>query len=46
MEGKIEAIAIFTGIQSPYVLGKSVHGSGRTMGGSRKSIQSEDVEFI
>ena len=49
MEGKIEAIAIFTGIQSPYVLGKSVHGSGHTMGGSkggRKSIESEDIEFI
>ncbi len=44
-EGKIEAIAIFTGIQSPYVLGKaqaprmttSVSGSGRPI---------DEIEFI
>ncbi len=55
MEGKIEAIAIFTGIKSPYVLGKGVRSgsssSGSSYGGSyssgnRRRTSDDDVEFI
>ncbi len=42
MEGKIEVIAIFTGIQSPYVLGKSVRQSSS----SSKKFGAEDIEFL
>ncbi|MBI5224277.1 cell division protein FtsZ [Candidatus Micrarchaeota archaeon] len=46
-EGKIEAIAIFTGIQSPYLLGKSQNqnqkSSGR-MGSGSRSV--DEIEFI
>ncbi|MFQ5405970.1 MAG: cell division protein FtsZ [Candidatus Micrarchaeia archaeon] len=41
-EGRIEAIAIFTGIQSPYVLGKQV----RTQGASTPTHGVEDIEFL
>ncbi|MDP2718041.1 MAG: cell division protein FtsZ [Candidatus Micrarchaeota archaeon] len=44
MEGKIEVIAIFTGIKSPYVLGKKVHTSE-----AKKSAISghvDDIEFL
>ncbi|MFH1056967.1 MAG: cell division protein FtsZ [Candidatus Micrarchaeota archaeon] len=43
-EGKIEAIAIFTGIQSPYVLGKGV-GSRQSSGRTQK-IAEDAIEFI
>jgi len=43
-EGKIEAIAIFTGIKSPYVLGKNTYGSG---GSSKRSQEGfEEIEFL
>ena len=41
-EGKIEAIAIFTGIQSPYILGKTQ----RTASPMKGRHEMEDVEFI
>ncbi len=44
MEGKIEAIAIFTGIKSPYVLGKST--GGMTSRGGRKEEGFDDVDFL
>ena len=47
-EGKIEAIAIFTGIQSPYLLGRSQNqnqkSSGRMGSGSGRSV--DEIEFI
>ncbi|MBI2445163.1 cell division protein FtsZ [Candidatus Micrarchaeota archaeon] len=57
MDGKIEVIAIFTGIQSPYVLGKKTHGSAdmvpkaqaRRMGGTTTSSSKthvDDIEFL
>lgn len=57
MEGKIEVIAIFTGIQSPYVLGKKTHGSAemapkaaaRRMGGTTTTSSKthvDDIEFL
>jgi cell division protein FtsZ len=47
MEGKIEAIAIFTGIKSPYVLGKNTGGmSGGSRGGRGKNEGFEDVDFL
>ncbi len=42
-EGKIEAIAIFTGIKSPYVLGRQVRSHE---GSSRKGGSGRDVENI
>ncbi|MFH0972095.1 MAG: cell division protein FtsZ, partial [Candidatus Micrarchaeota archaeon] len=50
-EGKIEAIAIFTGIQSPYVLGKSGSQKNWSMGpgssmGSSSTRPVDDIEFI
>jgi len=44
MEGRIEAIAIFTGIKSPYVLGKST--GGMTSRSGRKEEGFEDVDFL
>lgn len=44
MEGKIEAIAIFTGIKSPYVLGKSVKSS--TSMPKHKAGGVDSIEFI
>jgi cell division protein FtsZ len=44
MEGRIEAIAIFTGIKSPYVLGKSTGGMSATRG--RKEEGFDDVDFL
>ena len=44
-DGKIEAIAIFTGIQSPYVLGKTVRGVGGAPN-KRREEGFEDVEFL
>jgi len=41
-EGKIEAIAIFTGIKSPYVLGKGV----RAGDGARAKEGFDDIEFL
>ncbi len=57
MDGKIEVIAIFTGIQSPYVLGKKTHGvqemapkaHARRMGGTTTSSSKtnvDDIEFL
>ena len=57
MEGKIEAIAIFTGIKSPYMLGKNVknaspdYNSSSKMGGRSSRGQShddgvDDVDFL
>lgn len=57
MEGKIEVIAIFTGIQSPYVLGKKTHGvqemapkaHARRMGGTTTDSSKthvDDIEFL
>lgn len=57
MDGKIEVIAIFTGIQSPYVLGKKTHGSAemtpkaqaRRMGGTTTASSKtnvDDIEFL
>ncbi|HIH19757.1 TPA: cell division protein FtsZ [Candidatus Micrarchaeota archaeon] len=40
MEGKIEAIAIFTGIRSPYVLGRSVKKSGV------QRVSDDEIEFL
>lgn len=42
-EGKIEAIAIFTGIQSPYVLGSTTHTEGSAVA-RRKDV--EEIEFL
>jgi cell division protein FtsZ len=44
-EGKLEAIAIFTGIQSPYVLGKSERTTSASKGG-KKSGDMDDIEFL
>lgn len=44
-EGKIEAIAIFTGIQSPYVLGKSQRTSTPSSMSGRKG-DVDDIEFL
>lgn len=47
-EGKVEAIAIFTGIKSPYMLGKNVRASD-SMKGSRNAVPSkgmDEVEFL
>lgn len=48
-EGKIEAIAIFTGIKSPYVLGRQVRSSsgdyGGRAGGSKKHGELDEIEF-
>ncbi len=41
-EGKIEAIAIFTGIKSPYVLGKTAHNSG----GKKREEGFDEIEFF
>lgn len=47
MEGKIEAIAIFTGIKSPYVLGRQVRsasgGSGR---GGKRDGDIDNIDFL
>ncbi|MEM0475359.1 MAG: cell division protein FtsZ [Candidatus Norongarragalinales archaeon] len=42
MEGKIEAIAIFTGIKSPYVLGKNAGG----LKTQRREEGFEDIDFL
>ncbi len=44
MEGKIEVIAIFTGIKSPYVLGKKVHSQETKR--SAVSGHVDDIEFL
>ncbi|MFH0922786.1 MAG: cell division protein FtsZ [Candidatus Micrarchaeota archaeon] len=44
-EGKIEAIAIFTGIKSPYVLGKNTYGSGSSST-RHKNEGFEDIDFL
>ncbi|HII38966.1 TPA: cell division protein FtsZ [Candidatus Micrarchaeota archaeon] len=44
-EGKIEAIAIFTGIQSPYVLGKSTREPSRASGRASRGDVA-DIEFM
>ncbi|MFH1246742.1 MAG: cell division protein FtsZ [Candidatus Micrarchaeota archaeon] len=46
-EGKIEAIAIFTGIKSPYLLGKSMRQSSTDSFSSRKSVAGvADIDFL
>ena len=42
MEGKVEVIAIFTGIQSPYVLGKKTRAASRTA----QRISEDEIEFL
>ena len=42
MEGKVEAIAIFTGIQSPYVLGKQTRQANRTA----QRVSDDEIEFL
>ncbi|MBI4361395.1 cell division protein FtsZ [Candidatus Micrarchaeota archaeon] len=44
MEGKIEVIAIFTGIQSPYVLGKKV--VAQETGRKAMAGHVDDIEFL
>ncbi len=54
MDGKIEVIAIFTGIQSPYVLGKKTHGVSemapkavaRRMGNTTTTSSKTNVDEI
>ncbi len=41
-EGKIEAIAIFTGIKSPYVLGKSQRAESK----SKHATGMDEIEFL
>lgn len=46
-EGKIEAIAIFTGIKSPYVLGKSMRQSSSDSMSSKGNVAGmSDIEFF
>lgn len=46
-EGKVEAIAIFTGIKSPYVLGKSMRQSSSDSVTSRSGVAGmSDIEFF
>ncbi len=46
-EGKIEAIAIFTGIKSPYVLGNSMRQASTASLGSTKNVAGvRDIEFL
>ncbi|MBI5635826.1 cell division protein FtsZ, partial [Candidatus Micrarchaeota archaeon] len=52
-EGKIEAIAIFTGIRSPYILGKQTFNSGSGSSSGKPSGKSgrgrgevEDITFL
>ncbi len=46
-DGKIEAIAIFTGIKSPYVLGKSMRQSGADSFSSKSNIGGiSDISFL
>jgi cell division protein FtsZ len=45
-EGKVEAIAIFTGIQSPYMLGKSQRQSEPARGRSSRGGEMDEVEFL
>ncbi len=45
-EGKIEAIAIFTGIQSPYVLGKPQPSSFASKSSHKMMGEMEDIEFL
>ncbi len=46
-DGKIEAIAIFTGIKSPYVLGKSVRQSSTDSFSSKNNVAGvSDIEFL
>ncbi|OIO25404.1 cell division protein FtsZ [Candidatus Micrarchaeota archaeon CG1_02_55_22] len=45
MEGKIEAIAIFTGIKSPYVLGRQVR-TPTNKGHGHKPGEIDDIEFL
>lgn len=42
-EGRIEAIAVFTGIKSPYVLGKSVRTPSST---SRSNSDLDEIKFL
>jgi cell division protein FtsZ len=49
MEGKVEAIAIFTGIKSPYMLGgreQTGVGSRSSRGGTKNAGGIEDIEFL
>ena len=49
MEGKIEVIAIFTGIQSPYMLGKTKHGDSLPSGKGKSfgpSGHVDEIQFI
>ncbi len=46
-EGKIEAIAIFTGIKSPYVLGKSMRQASTSSFGSTRNVAGvSDIDFL
>ncbi|MDP3742493.1 MAG: cell division protein FtsZ [Candidatus Micrarchaeota archaeon] len=46
-EGKVEAIAIFTGIKSPYVLGKSMRQSSSESVTSKSNVGGmQDIEFF
>ena len=46
-EGKVEAIAIFTGIKSPYVLGKSMRQSSSDNMSSKGNVAGmRDIEFF
>ncbi|MBI3588417.1 cell division protein FtsZ [Candidatus Micrarchaeota archaeon] len=45
-EGKIEVIAIFTGIKSPYVLGKSMREAGSMGGHGRGRGDVEEITFL